>query len=156
MKEHITSISGKRDKPTLQYKRRLADAFEDPGHLEKVGLNKRFRQQDKPLYAKTKRAHLKTQKDIREFFEENAVPDPCKMGKKKQLVKLVKELHKEFVTKTKRGVSLRSFHRHKPKNMASGKRLKFRQFLCEVCLNPKLKLERRNRMLARRCERVVE
>lgn len=96
--------------------------------------------------------------DIREFFEENAVTRPCKTGKKKQLVKPVKELHKEFVTKTKRGggVSLPSFHRHKPKNMASVKRLKFRQCLCEVCLNPKLKLDTLNRMLARKCERVVE
>ena len=72
----------------------------------------------------------------------------------KQLLKPVSQLHKEFVKATNSKVSLQSFHQHKPDNIASVKKLKFRQCLCEVCLNPKLKLRRLNCELEVKCESV--
>ena len=107
-------------------------------------------------YSKFKRAPSSTQRLIHDYFENNSVDDPCRASAKKLLFRPVSELHREFVKATKSRVSLRSFHRHKPRNIASIKKLRFRQCLCEVCLNPKLKLKRMNCELVEKCESVRE
>ena len=143
LQTHIASIKGKRDKQTLLHKRRLAAAFQNDNYDE-VGFSKRFMTttQEKTTFPYTNRTPSSTQALIQDFFKKNATDDPCRAATKKQLLKPVSELHKDFVKETNTKVSLRSFHRHKPRNIASVKRLKFRQCLCEVCLNPKLKLRR--------------
>ena len=78
-------------------------------------------------------------------------------SRRSQLTKPVKQLFKEFKAKHKSiNVSMRTFHRHKPKQVMSVTRLKFRQCMCEVCINPKMKVARLNVFLTEKCKRTVE
>ena len=93
--------------------------------------------------------------DIRDFYNQNAVEDPCKSSKRRQLTKSVKELPKDFLTKSRLNMSLHFFHRYKPKDIKSVRKMKFKQCLCEICLNPKLKVSRLNQ-LSHKSESVCE
>ena len=78
-------------------------------------------------------------------------------SRRSQLTKPVKQLFKEFKAKHKSiNVSVRTFHRHKPKQVMSVTRLKFKQCMCEVCINPKMKVARLNVFLTEKCESVKE
>ena len=155
LQTHVTSIKMKRDKRTLQYKRRLAEGFRDGSNISDVGVTQRFMTKTREVSSPySKRAPSSTQKLIHDYFEKNAGDDPCRASSKKQLLRPVSELHRDFVKATKSKVSLRSLHRHKPRNIASVKKLRFRQCLCEMCLNPKLKLGACGKM--RECERIAE
>ncbi|XP_070210071.1 uncharacterized protein [Littorina saxatilis] len=82
------------------------------------------------------------------FYEEHSHADPCKASRSRQLLRPVRDLHQDFLRLNPNNkISLRHFHRLKPKNVASVRKAKFRQCLCEICLNPKLKLQTLN-MLA--------
>ena len=153
LQTHVTSIKMKRDKRILLHKWRLAEAFRDSSNISDVGLTQRFMTKTPEVSSPySKRAPSSTQRLIHDYFEKNSVDDPCRASAKKQLLRPVSELHREFVKATKSWVSLRLFHRHEPRNIASIKKLRFRQCLCEVCLNPKLKLKRMNCQLVEKCE----
>lgn len=112
---------------------------------------------DRPASELYKRRKRSTQESIQAFYDRVAYDDPCKTAKTKQLTKPVKELHKEYMKENPTAkVSLRTFHRHKPKNIRSVRKMKFRQCLCEICLNPKLKLLKFNTFLERKYESVRE
>ena len=139
LQQHLADIKSKRDKQTLQHKRRLAEAFK-----QSEGFSKQYMKSTQTSPAYSRKNLPKLQADIHDLYNQNAVEDPCKPSKKRQLTKSVKELHKDFLTKSRLNASLRSFHRHKPKDIKSVRKMKFRQCLCETCLNPKLKVSRLN------------
>ena len=151
--KHVAVMSAKRDKATLQHKRRLSEAFcETAGE---IGLSARYRKAAKNRHLYEKRKENAAQNKFRAFFFEHSHPDPCKKSKKRQLLRPVKDLHREFCsTHPEVKASCRSFYRWKPQDVASVKKVKFRQCLCDVCLNPKLKLERLNRLLTTKFENV--
>ena len=43
-----------------------------------------------------------------------------------------------------------------PKDVASVRKLKFRQCMCEICVNPKLKLTRLSHYMKKKCDSVRE
>ena len=137
LQQHLAEI--KRDKKTLEHKRRLAEAFK-----QSESFSKRYVKSTQKSPAYSQKNLPKVQADIRDFYNQNAVEDPCKSSKKRQLTESVKELHKDFLTKSRLNMSLRFFHRHKPKDIKSVRKMKFKQCLCEICLNPKLKVSRLN------------
>ncbi|KAK7493746.1 hypothetical protein BaRGS_00015075 [Batillaria attramentaria] len=139
-RSYSLSPEEKGKKETLVHKRDLASALGEKGCKE-VGLSSRLSQAPPPYQSKGS----KLQPTITEFFNEQAVENPCKAASgRKQLTKSVKRLHN---TLKRKGVeiSLRSLHRHKPKNIVT--KLKFRQCLCEICVNPKTKVGRLNALL---------
>ena len=152
---HFEDIKNKRDASTLNHKRALANAFKQQGSTshDQIGLSKRYVNASKrPLYKRNGHGGHET---VREFYNANSQPDPCKKSSKRQLLKPVKELYKEFQRQHPEvKVSLRTFHRQKPSHLASVKKAKFRQCLCEVCLDPKLKLKTVNRFLKDKCDCV--
>ena len=150
LQQHLAEIKCKRDKKTLEHKRRLAEAFKQSESFSKRYVKST---QKSPVYSRKNLPML--QADIRDFYYQNAVEDPCKSSKRSQLTKSVKELHNDFLKKSRFNVSLRSFHCHKPKDIKSVRKMKFRQCLCEICLNPKLKVSRLN-SLAHKSESVRE
>ena len=150
LQQHLADIKSKRDKHTLQHKRRLAEAFK-----QSEGFSKWYVKSTQKSPAYSRKNLPKLQADIRDFYHQNAVEDPSKPSKKRQLTKSVKELHKDFLTKSRLNVSLRSFHRHKPKDIKSVRKMKFRQCVCEISLNPKLKVSRLN-SLSHKSESVRE
>lgn len=155
---HLRSVSRKRDKTTLIVKRNLAKAFKNtPKTVKRIGLSKYFlkKSPQKSLYTSS---GGKLKKNVADFFEEQAAPIPCKTSTaKKQLLKSVKELLRDFTLKNdKVKVSLRSFHRLKPKNVQSVTKLKFWQCLCDICQNPKSKVTRLNFFLENKIENVKE
>ena len=137
LQQHLAEI--KRDKKTLEHKRRLAEAFK-----QSESFSKRYVKSTQKSPAYSWKNLPKVQADIRDFYNQNAVEDPCKSSKKRQLTESVKELHKDFLTKSRLNMSLRFFHRYKPKDIKSVRKMKFKQCLCEICLNPRLKVSRLN------------
>ena len=137
----------------------MAQVFEgNDADVTDVGLAKRCVQRFKnngPIYHRNKVFRVKV--DVEAFFDEHAVANPCKSFKKRQLTLSVKELHKEFLVQHPgQKVSLRTFHRLKPKDVASVRKLKFRQCMCEICVNPKLKLTRLSHYMKKKCDSVRE
>ena len=150
------SITQKRDKDTLKHKRNLAQAFRTTPESQRIGLSNRYLKQAARNPAFYSSSGSKQKKVVGDYFDSHAAAIPCKSLKcKKQLLKPVSQLYKEYRSKnTASAVSLRSFHRHKPKHVQSVKRLKFRQCLCEICQNPKAKVTRLNFCLENKCEGV--
>ena len=137
----------------------MAQAFEgNDADVTDIGLAKRCVQRFKnkgPIYHCNKVFRVKV--DVEAFFDEHAIANPCKSFKKCQLTLSVKELHKEFLVQHPgQKVSLRTFHRLKPKDVASVRKLKFRQCMCEICVNPKLKLTRLSHYMKKKCDSVRE
>ena len=114
LQQHLAEINSKRDKKMLEHKRRLAEAFKQSESFTKLYVKST---QKSPAYSRKNLPKL--QADIRDFYNQNAVEDPCKSSKRRQLAKSVKELHKDFLTKSRLNVSARSFHRHTPKDIKS-------------------------------------
>ena len=150
LQQHLANIKSKRDKQTLQHKRHLAEAFK-----QSEGFSKRYVKSTQKSPAYSRKNLPKLQADIHDLYNQNAVEDRCKSSKRRQLTKSVKELPKDSLTKSRLNVSLRSFHRHKPKDIKSVRKMKFRQCLCEICLNPKLKVSSLNQ-LSHKSESVCE
>lgn len=146
IESHLKSLSRKRDRTTLQHKRLLASSF---SHSK--GFTKRYLSAEKPeeIYKQGQKEH---HDKVKQFYLEHSQADPCKVSTRRQLLLPTRELHKLFEENdpdTK--ISLRTFNRLRPKNVASVRKAKFRQCLCEVCMNPKMKVERLNRLLKEKC-----
>ena len=129
LRAHIQDLKEKRGNDTLEPKRTLGKVFKERGY-ENIGMSKRYVDQairGPPLYGGNE---SKVQKRIEDFFNKAAVFNPCKSSKQsKILLKPVKGLHKEFCKEA-----------DCPKVHSFCEKIKFKQCLCEICLDPKLKL----------------
>ena len=95
-------------------------------------------------------------KTVEKFYENESMPNPCKNSSKShQLTHSARVLYFKFRRlHPSAKVSLSTFQRLKPKYIASVKRLKFRQCLCDVCENPRMKVRRLNVFLKEKIESV--
>lgn len=141
---------------TLSHKRCLVQAFQnaDSSSYKEIGLLRKIIRASMTgkLYQRKKNG---LQQLVQNFYADQSSADPCKSHKKRQLLKPVKDVYRDFKkSHPSAKVSLRTIYCLKPKNVASVGRAKFCQCLCEICFNPKLKLQMINRHLMRRCECV--
>lgn len=95
------------------------------------------------LYAKKK----KYVAVIKNFYDSKSNFLPGKKGIshtlkiKKGLDKSIVQLHQDFIETHGSLVSRATFFRHRPRNILSFAKTPFRQCLCELCLNPMLKVK---------------
>ncbi|GFO44592.1 (S)-beta-bisabolene synthase [Plakobranchus ocellatus] len=100
-----------------------------------------------------KRKSKKHEETVRNFYEDKASFVPGvqgvskKLKAKKVLSKSIANLHREFLMEHGNLVSKATFFRHRPTHVKSFTKTPFRQCLCEVCLNPLLKMKVINKHL---------
>ena len=148
----------KRDKSSLAFKRSLAEALEQHTQPEQIGMSKKsVKRLQRPTFGLYKRRKAFAGKEaVLAFYEKQALPNPCKGVSKKQLAASTPDLYRQFRLETNVQVSLRTFQRLKPKHVASVRHLKFRQCLCEVCENPRMKLKRLNMIMGEKVSGLKE
>lgn len=123
LKTALKSTSHKRDRKTIIARRNLLASFNG-------GI------QVSPYKSLSKKKLI-----VEDYFNEVAVPLPDKRGvNKKILDKPVKQIFKTFSNTSNHKLSLRTFFRYKPKSVLSVTKTKFHQALCDVCMNPKMKM----------------
>ena len=109
------------------------------GHCKKVGFAKRTQRRSRVLQGLYSHTKPRKRTLVETFYRENSMQDPIR-PEKRQLLKSMKEL---FVELKKQHpsvkISLRSFFCYRPKSVKNVKFAHFRQCLCDIYLNPKLK-----------------
>ena len=157
-KQVFSCMNKKRDSATLKFRRCLAkDLSENEG--AGLGYSKRSLQRYKLVKGRVlyrRKRELPCAKTVAKFYEIESMPNPCKNSSKThQLTQSTRVLYFKFRRlHPSVKVSMSTFQRLKPKYIASVKRLKFRQCLCDVCENPRMKVRRLNVFLTEKIESV--
>lgn len=120
-----SSLCQKRDKNSLAVKRFLK------------GLSPKRLYQKKAKHA----ALIKKFYNAKSNFLPGKAGIPSSLKVKKCLDKSIVQLHQDFIMTHGTLVSRATFFRHRPKNIISFAKTPFKQCLCELCLNPMLKVK---------------